>query len=106
MTAPATVPEVLARAADIIQQRGWHQGWFIDRDTGAVCCVGAIRIAGGLTATPIYDRDAAAHDLVLNARSRMFGHLKRSVSVWNDEPGRTQAEVVAALRAAAEQVTP
>lgn len=115
MTAPATVPEVLARAADIIEERGWRQGWFVDPDTGCVCAVGAMHVAVGLPPdASIYTSENSPEWQLADAAWETFGRWlasktgkpSESAGGWNDHPSRTQAEVVAALRAAAKQVTP
>ena len=102
--APATeprvksVPDVLRHAARIIEERGWCQRDMTTPD-GRVCLVGAIVIANGCDTngfggyfTPI---GSEAWDL-------MWDRLVVLPSSWNDTPGRTAAEVIAALNAAAD----
>lgn len=89
--------ELLLRAADIMERRGHCRGDYEDAD-GRVCLQGALRVAHqghakwlpSVSNTPIRN---AAHALSLSLGSPSF--------IWNDEPGRTQAEAVAALRGAA-----
>jgi hypothetical protein len=37
--------EIMERAADIIDEKGWHRGSLRNGDTGAVCLLGALRLA-------------------------------------------------------------
>ena len=98
-----TTREILLKAADLIEPEGkWTQGAYARTVDGtsqlvpndASCCfcaVGAlIRLGGTLS-----DRVATDACLVLGRV------LRCRVSDWNDDPRRTQAEVVAALRKAA-----
>lgn len=97
----ATVSEILARAADLIEPEGaWGQDEYaVDLDGRSVgptsasavcfCALGALRRAGGFDD----DMNSAAQAL-----GKVVGDL---VCDWNDAPGRTQVEVVEALRQAA-----
>lgn len=88
----SVVADGLNRAADLIERDGWVQRQFYDR--GRRCLDGAIMAA---LASPAFWRERrSARELVEEA---MGGDLYE----FNDTPGRTQAEVVAALRAAAER---
>jgi hypothetical protein len=101
----ARVSEILNAAADLLEKPGaWtQQDYAFDPDGVAVdarnerascfCALGAIRHAGG------YPDDVNPAASVLG---QFVGDL---VCDWNDAPGRTQAEVVAALRAAATHQT-
>lgn len=102
---PNTVADILTAAADLIEKPGaWTQGAFArdehgcstgwrSEDAKCFCVSGAITRAG--------DRPAGLNRAwqVFNdwTIKRGFSHLAR----FNDAPGRTQAEVVAALREAA-----
>lgn len=102
------VSEVLNQAADVLEPEGaWTQGalWRTPDGTyeedGAVCfCIqGALylvteRIAGG-----VGEGDAVREE----AEDFLETLLGRTIPGWNDDPERTQAEVVAKLREAAEQ---
>jgi hypothetical protein len=89
---PATVPEVLRAAAGLIEPEGaWVDGWSGNNKT-CFCAVSAIRSASG-------HRGIIA-DPAIDALRDSLG--VRFVVGWNDVPGRTQAEVVAALRKAAD----
>lgn len=100
-----TVPEILNAAADLLEKPGaWTQGTFARSEDGqrvdmwsqeAKCfCVGAAiqRIEGR-------HRYGAWNRFDGLTRQRGFRHMAE----WNDDPKRTQAEVVATLRQAAER---
>jgi hypothetical protein len=78
---------ILLGAAEIIEQRGWCQGDFQDGN-GRVCMLGAISISS--VSSPMGE---AGNAIVLLGL--------KSVTQWNDTPGRTKEEVVARLRTAA-----
>lgn len=114
---------VLTGAADLIERKGWVQEGFQSAD-GCLCTVGAIVLAAG--SEFVYDEDGDPEDFIGN--EDIYGALEAVESVigrpagdvddersvharpewdtvaWNDEPGRVQAEVLAALRAAARLV--
>ena len=97
-----TPASVLRAAAALIEHEGWTQGVLRNYATGARCAYGAIfdvTIFHPVTPqqTELLDR---AHSTLLD-----FLHMKKglSVSAWNDDPSRTQAEVITTLRAAADQ---
>jgi hypothetical protein len=100
----ASVAEVLERAADLLEEPdAWTQGVYArdhnnrqtdDRDKAeCFCALGAINYAAG------------RHDLSWDAREqqRVFEEISGidDVPTWNDDPERTQSEVVAKLREAA-----
>jgi hypothetical protein len=92
-----TPRDVLRAAARYIEEHGWYQGNYRNTD-GRVCIVGAI-----LSVTPEVDDTGDPGRL----RSRSVDVLvlafdDKAVTRWNDAPGRTEAEVLVALRAAAE----
>ncbi len=86
---------VLRKAADLIDERGWLQGQNFDAD-GRCCAFWALGKAAGKQRglRPIYDQFAG----YLHARNPRW----REVSSWNDAPGRTKEQVVAALRECAD----
>lgn len=100
-----TVAEVLDGAADLLTPEGaWTQGRMARRQTGhtawslfddsavCFCAIGAmIRVSGSYE--PDLKEEAFAEALGFASASRLAS--------WNDDPGRTQAEVVAKLREAA-----
>jgi hypothetical protein len=91
----ASVSEVLAAAADLLEKPGaWTQGIWVDHK-GCLCIEGAIATVVGIHPSDVYSHPAS---IELEAR---IGSLVD----WNDAPGRTQAEVVTALRQAARQAS-
>lgn len=87
----------LLSAANMIDHFGWIQGTG-SGPNGEVCAYIAItRVAGGYV--PFSD--------ALAAMKRTVGIPNHEpLSDWNDAPGRTQVEVVAKFREAAEAVFP
>lgn len=120
MSNPIPTPAaLLARAADIIDERGWNQGFYYN-DTGCVCVLGAIHAAVAEAAGQDVTEDRLKFPhLPLSEESRPlvqsynhavkalsdtvpFGDAFRSaIPDWNDENGRTKEEVQALLRRAA-----
>lgn len=103
------VRDILNAAADLLEKPGaWTQGYYANRDDGghtdalsddAVCwcSLGAIaRVAG---AYPESDRGGPAFEAA-DVLEKVVGSY---VADFNDKTGRTQAEVVAAFRKAAEE---
>lgn len=107
------IARVLYGAARILEPEGaWCQGWYakdangmdvraMEDDCDALspracqfCAVGAIRRAAGDAEEAV---DPAVDVLVRVVKDDM----NASVTLWNDAPERTQAEVVAKLREAA-----
>ena len=102
MNGSQTVADVLNAAADLIEPEGaWTRGVLARNASGNLvmpcnpeaicwCALGAIRVAGHF----------------VQAATRSVCFFRRHIGVesiedWNDATGRTQVEVVAALRAAA-----
>lgn len=88
-----TAREVLLKAAEHIERYGWLQG--ARGKTGQPCCaVGAINAVGGC--------DRSSRDDAIETLKRNIG-LARPFAIqnWNDAPGRTKEDVIAALRGAA-----
>jgi hypothetical protein len=92
-----TTQEVLLQAAAIVEQ-GWCQGEYTD-EAGRHCAAGDIYRAaanGTSNAGVSYDNGSMA--------TRVFMQfIGGYVSNWNDAPERTQADVVTALREAAQR---
>jgi hypothetical protein len=88
---PKTTRDVLLHAALLIEERGWNQGSY--QQDGRLCLLGAINLA-----------QTGRHDKWndMEATLAVRGVLPTSCGDWNDAPGRTAAEVIAALRAAAD----
>ena len=97
----SAVADVLNGAADLILEDGWCQGQYRN-GAGGRCLTRALADAldlplNGLAIwrnNPLY---LGAEAALRNVTGRYL------LTAWNDAPRRTQAEVVAALRAAAEQ---
>lgn len=104
--ARADVADVLNLAADLIQERGHHKGWYID-PSGAVCLRGAIILA----VDPYCDMSKHDPEWLIPAGARpalvrIGRHIFRTTGVlssaeWNDRDETTPADVVAVLREAA-----
>jgi hypothetical protein len=84
-----TVGDVLRHAARYIEEFGWYQG---AASNGLRRCV--------LGATYHVEPTGLGDD-AMYALARTIG--TPSIAAWNDEDGRTAAEVIAALRAAADE---
>lgn len=105
-----TVSEILFAAAALIEPEGaWTQGYYARGRSGrpvrnkksatCFCALGAINVAAGNAP----DNDARTPQRALEAVLRDGRVDIFDVPEWNDTPGRTQAEVVAKLREAAEK---
>jgi hypothetical protein len=109
-----TVREALLAAAEEIEQRGWYQGnWYSGSSEYAhlqppwcpKCVQGALCQA--VTGWPVPIVDAAGFDLYIASLLVLEQVLGVSeLGSWNDSEARTQDQVVAALRTAAEQAGP
>lgn len=85
---PTTIGDGLRAAAGIVRECGHVRGVFED-DRGRVCAMKAIVMVFGFDKTE---------------QPRRFMYLatgSESVARWNDEDGRTEAEVIAAMETAA-----
>lgn len=106
MSAPKHTAAVLSEAADLLSRPGaWTQeSWFRTKTGKAthrpgnatcMCAEGALAIAARVHPSDVYKHPAAC------ALARLIPSTFTDIPDWNDAPGRTQAEVVAALREAA-----
>lgn len=92
--------EVLLRAADILEQRGWCQ-YEQESPDGRLCLYGAIFTARHGSAMPEQER---SNDDGWNRDAHTLGFPSAGAAVsWNNAEDRTAAEVIARLRSAAEQ---
>jgi hypothetical protein len=105
MNPSAEIALTLARAAGIIEERGWCQGNYED-EGGAVCLMGAVAKAAGVTSAPhmltnplVFDCDRALNDAI-NAGSS--GEWENNED-WNDWPVRDKKEVIDLLEGVAWQ---
>lgn len=95
-----TTRELRERAALLIEQRGWRQGdW--RGPNGELCLDAALVIAAGKIEPEDLAEEwpalaTAADDEI--AAELGFGSSGSSCAHWNDDPRRTKAEVLAALR--------
>ena len=90
--------EICLKAKDVLRERGWTQGR-MRNDDGAFCVWGALVVADAGRVTLDYSMSAAW------ARSALAAAVgDPSVGLWNDVPGRTLDEVLAALDQAAERL--
>jgi hypothetical protein len=88
-TLSAEARELAGRAGDYINQHGWHQSEY-ENEHGSVCLLGAVY--------RVSFRDEPRREL----KSHLHSALKDWTSGWNDDPGRTQADVVGVLYAVEE----
>lgn len=89
-----TTADVLRGAARLLEEFGWCQlEW--ESPTRRMCASGAINMAASGDAN-VYSRLGDA------AKDEVRRYLDYPMLAWNDTPGRTAAEVIAALRAAAD----
>lgn len=79
----ATVQRVLDEAADLIEREGWWQRGGGEDGYCPITALGTLPHRAGLLALAMTE-----------LRARVGG----SIIEWNDEPGRTKAEVLALLR--------
>lgn len=87
-----TTADVLRHAALLIEERGWAQGDYeVD---GRLCLLGSLNVA----------TDGHSWSTAMLANEACFFMIRGGIGAeWNDEPGRTAAEVTAALRTAADR---
>lgn len=95
------VANVLNGAADLILRDGWVQGGYRGPN-GERCLIRAVGDAAGAGDHPHW-WSHPGYSAALVVVSDVIGSYL--TSVWQDCPGRTKAEVVAALRAAAERAS-
>lgn len=89
------VAAVLHRAANLLELEGW--------DPERTPAISAIDRAAGFVRPGI---DLAAEETTLQAWAALTAHLgEEQVDLWESTTGRTQDEVLAALRGAATAVT-
>ena len=94
--------EVLAQAQVEIMERGWGQGFYKHPNTGVVCARGAIHYAlplgGNVRAL------SRASEMLRKFLYQHFGESQPlgevSITSWNDQPDRTEAQVLGALHEA------
>jgi hypothetical protein len=100
VTPKVTVRDVLHRAADLIEEFGWAQGYAASFSKPGPFCAGTALMEAaddlGIGGRSIFDTEA------YNNLGAPFG-VNCTVPSWNDRPGRTKGEVITLLREAAER---
>lgn len=101
------VNEILLKATEVLQTRGFCQGVFVDSQR-RVCARGAIHVAAGHA--PGWGGHALEDPLVQEAETKAGQYLfpndigpgwPEKLARWANEPGRTTQEVMQALIGAA-----
>lgn len=107
-------PEILDKAADVIETRGWHQGGYtpdgtpgnpIDLRTCPVCVLGAIKVAAGCGPEDEMPADAFEAATALAEHLEIDDRLETGLLItevvgdqWNDAAAESAEQVTAALR--------
>jgi hypothetical protein len=106
----ATVSEILTKAADLLEKPGAWTKFEFARDAAGRAVYQTSSLAtcwcarGAIAAVNEEEDDHTANNRNWKAAAQLMGfHDVHDIEDWNDAPGRTQAEVVAALRTAASQ---
>jgi hypothetical protein len=109
MTDITNLALLFRKAAEVIEERGHAKDAF-ESETGAVCAVGALRIAAGYGAEPpLGEGDIFASEPLAAVKflsPRIYSNTTdedpvERIADWNDAWDRTEAEVIEALRDAA-----
>jgi hypothetical protein len=88
--------QLLLDAAALIDKVGWCQGTAVNHQ-GQLCAAGAMYYSNKVV---YLHGDLSVYN---EARNHFLDTIKdHNVPTWNDAPGRTQEEVVAAMRKAAQ----
>ncbi len=104
-----TPNEILLKAAEHMEKVGFHQGGFYkrgedeystSRDNVLPCCARGAMEQAAYTCDGIGFVDAA-RQLLVKHLGLVEQPNREPIANWNDEPGRTKEEVIAALRGAA-----
>ena len=98
-----TAKQIVSCAADYIEKNGLLKGdyWTYDEESypvpnGPCCTMGALRTCASTDRYPPNIWNRGSLEAALRAvEARLSG---RTVPEWNDDPGRTQEEVVSTLR--------
>lgn len=99
--------ELLTKAALILGENGWVQGSYGPDRGDPHCVLGALNEAAGrapvglLTGPTLAAANTLLDHLGLPLPSGDAADVDGAVADWNDQTGRTAAEVIAALRGAA-----
>jgi hypothetical protein len=88
--------EIRRKAADLIEQLGWHQGFPGHGSRGEVCMVVALsKVTDEHNAGLTFQAWASADQAIEDLRAELG---VSSLVEWQDSPERTLDEVVSALR--------
>jgi hypothetical protein len=101
--------------ADVIERNGWHQGGYYFAEAGKlpgdsrVCALGAINVVShGFPWSPLWHtagrERGASLVMAITGYILASGHAGDTLVDWNDTPGRTAEEVIAAFRACADRI--
>lgn len=90
-----TTKEVLVKAKNLIESRGWTQNWF-SNSAGCLCVLGAIRAA--VIDRPFANCSIADGFLIEDATAVVVNVTQcPTLAEWNDEPDRTVFQVLQAF---------
>lgn len=94
---------IFEQAIEEIEKRGWCQGGF-ESSNGSVCAAGALKAALGVKPTDSVFTLHPAHPAYLGSLEVLAGVVGSpsvaAIAEWNDRLGRTEDEVLEALRKA------
>lgn len=107
-----TPADVLEKAADLIENVGWHQGNFdvrsLDGAALGFCAAGACTYALTQNARFLPPEVKDVHDAAAKALSaevlKVAPFTKGSIPRWNDHSGRTKEQVIDLLRHTAKEL--
>lgn len=60
------ISDILTDARDIIRERGWSRGTYVNSNTGAVCSLGAIYFACGYMEPAVLELEGGVRDFAFN----------------------------------------
>lgn len=97
------VAEVLERAAEVIEERGWCQNDLYTAD-GRLCLMGAVDRVTRTEAGVFLNAMEAMDEYVIDNYAARRGIGLRPCVTWNDSADRTEHEVIDALRRCAKDI--
>jgi hypothetical protein len=92
-----TPDEILDRAADLIDERGWCQGTY--QDSAGGLCIDAATAVAAMGRLDILR--AIKNSSFVDATLAVVEAVDATTFKWNDAPERTQEEVTSTMRAVA-----
>jgi hypothetical protein len=116
-----SIPDVLLKAAEVIETRGWHQGGYVPNDPYTdltacpVCVLGAINVASGQSLENDF-YSSVMHAVNVQAAVALAKHLGLADVTdpvdlidavgehWNDEVATSPEQVITALRECAAEL--